>query len=90
MYKTSRTLAARAFGANGFWRSFSSPSDAHSRSCESSEYPEMNSVLSPGKVSRRRLANSTPLIFGITTSVTIRWIGPWCRSQVNRASPPWR
>jgi len=45
----------------------------------------MNSVLSPGSVSRARLANSTPLIIGITTSVTSRSAG-WAAHTRNACS----
>ena len=51
-------------------------------------YPDMNSTFIDGRDDANRSDSSTPLMSGITTSVSIRWIVPRNREHRAMASPP--
>ena len=84
---TSRTFPANSSGLNGFWRKWAPALSRWWDAMVSSVYPDMNRAFIPGHLFDRRATNSGPLVCGITTSVTTRWMCACSRSQMRSASP---
>lgn len=74
--RTSLTLFSRAAKVKGFCKNAVPGSKTPWWTMALSGYPDMNSTFVSGRTLASRSANSRPLICGMITSVTIRWIGP--------------
>src|SRR6185503_17018028 len=73
---TSRIFCSRRSGVNGFWIKSTSGSRTPWLTITLSVYPEAYSTRTSGRMRSSSFARSAPLIAGITTSVSSKWIGP--------------